>query len=89
MRKGYLSINQDIIATNSLSKDVKNAALVATLAKKNNKKLRLSAHSKGYVEQQNTKIVIKALINKKGKRYHFWYSSNKYLALLHIKSNCN
>ena len=34
MRKGYLSINQDIIATNSLSKDVKNAALVATLAKK-------------------------------------------------------
>ena len=34
MRKGYLSINQDIIATNSLLKDVKNAALVATLAKK-------------------------------------------------------
>ena len=34
MRKGYLSINQDIIATNSLSKDVKNTALVATLAKK-------------------------------------------------------
>ena len=34
MKRGYLSINHDIIATNSLSKDVKNAALFATLAKK-------------------------------------------------------
>jgi hypothetical protein len=60
MRKGYPSINQDIIATNSLSKDVKNAALVATL-EKNNKKIRLSAHSKNYVEHQNIPKITKAL----------------------------
>ena len=61
MKRGYLSINHDIIATNSLSKDVKNAALVATLAKKNNKKLRLSAHSKDCM------LSNKIQQNKKGK----------------------